>query len=51
MVTALNRAKTGSQKQALQAVREDLSAFVGEADQFDDITMLGFAYLGPQPRG
>ena len=51
MVAALNRAKTGSQKQALQAVREDLSAFVGEADQFDDITMLGFAYLGPQPQG
>jgi len=29
-------------------VRQELDAFVGEAPQFDDITMLGFRYLGPK---
>ena len=27
---------------------EDLAAFVGKEDQFDDITMLNFTYLGPE---
>lgn len=30
----------------LKKVREDMNAFVGEAEQFDDITMLGLEYRG-----
>ena len=30
----------------LPAIRKDLSDFEGETDQFDDITMLGFAFFG-----
>lgn len=30
--------------QMLSCVREDIDAFVGAAEQFDDITMLGFVY-------
>ena len=32
----------------LADVKEDMDAFVGEAEQFDDITMMGFRYNGPQ---
>jgi serine phosphatase RsbU (regulator of sigma subunit) len=27
-------------------VREDIQGFAGTAEQFDDITMLGFTYFG-----
>ena len=32
----------------LEAVRADVDAFVGEAEQFDDLTMLCLQYLGPR---
>lgn len=48
LLAALNAHRTESQKEVLEAVRQDLSAFVGEAEPFDDVTMLGFAYNGPQ---
>ena len=32
----------------LPAVRKDIADFVGKAEQFDDITMLGLTYLGPE---
>lgn len=32
----------------LPKVKEDIDRFVGSAPQFDDITMLGLRYLGPQ---
>ena len=32
-----------------RAVKEDLERFVGEAPQFDDITMLAVRYIGTQP--
>ena len=31
----------------LKIVKDDVDAFVGDAPQFDDITMLGLCYLGP----
>jgi len=31
----------------LKIVKDDVDAFVGDAPQFDDITMLGLRYLGP----
>ena len=40
MVAALNTAKTGSCSQLLEAVHQDVKSFAGEAEQFDDITML-----------
>lgn len=35
-----------SMEELLRDVSGDLHTFMGEADQFDDITMLGFRYLG-----
>ena len=46
MVSALNTLKDVSMAELLPAVRKDITAFTGGADQFDDITMLGFAYFG-----
>ena len=40
MLDALNRAKDGSCRRLLESLHGDVDAFVGEADQFDDITML-----------
>ena len=44
MIRALNASGSGTLQDALSAVQEDLAAFVGEEDQFDDITMLNFSY-------
>jgi sigma-B regulation protein RsbU (phosphoserine phosphatase) len=40
----LNRVNAGAPQEILAAVKEDLDAFVGEAPQFDDITMLCLEY-------
>ena len=32
-------------KQMLEAVRADIDSFAGEAEQFDDITMLAFEFF------
>ncbi len=40
MLDGLNRAKSGSCRQLLEALHNDVNSFVGSADQFDDITML-----------
>ena len=40
MLTALNSAKDAPCRQLLETVHRDVDAFVGGADQFDDITML-----------
>ena len=44
LVEVLNQNKDLPLKDLLPAVRQDIADFVGEADQFDDITMLGFRY-------
>ena len=46
LAQVLNRVKDAPMADALPAVRADIAAFVGDADQFDDITMLGLAYRG-----
>lgn len=33
-------------KHSLQNVKQEIDAFAGEAEQFDDITMLGMRYNG-----
>ena len=48
MLKALNTYKEASMEGLLKAVKYDLDDFVGEADQFDDITMIGFRYCGPR---
>ena len=46
MLTALNRNPAAAPEELLKNVRYDIDTFVGDADQFDDITMLGFHYKG-----
>ena len=46
MLTALNRDADAEPEELLHKVREEIDAFVGDAPQFDDITMLGFSYKG-----
>jgi sigma-B regulation protein RsbU (phosphoserine phosphatase) len=42
LLQVLNRKKDEKPRKLLPAVKEDVDAFVGEAPQFDDLTMLAF---------
>ena len=46
----LNKVKTGTPHDILPAIKEDIDAFVGEAPQFDDITMLCLEYKAKMER-
>lgn len=46
MLESLNREPDASPKELLENVRSDIDKFVGEAPQFDDITMMNFIYFG-----
>lgn len=46
MLEVLNANKEMSVTELLPAVRKDIESFAGDAPQFDDITMLGFAFFG-----
>lgn len=46
MTKALNANKDVSPGEMLRAVKTDIDAFVGEAPQFDDLTMLAMVYHG-----
>ncbi len=48
MIDALNEKKDCDQKDILFNMKTRIDEFVGDAPQFDDITMLGFAYFGPK---
>ena len=48
MLEALNEQPDASPQELLVNVRKAVDAFVGDAEQFDDLTMLNFRYLGPQ---
>ena len=48
MLEALNRAPDAQPEQILQNVTRDIDRFVAGAEQFDDITMLGFTYCGKE---
>ena len=50
LVVALNKHKDKDVYHLLPAVREEIDAFVGEAPQFDDITMLSFYYIGKESK-
>ena len=44
MIAALNEAPDAEPKQLLENVKGRIDDFVGDAPQFDDITMMCFAY-------
>jgi sigma-B regulation protein RsbU (phosphoserine phosphatase) len=48
MLAALNKDPDASPGQTLQNVMDSIHAFVGEAEQFDDITMMCIKYRGPK---
>ena len=48
MLKALNKNPDGDVKDILRNVRTYIDEFVGDAPQFDAITMLCFRYYGPE---
>ena len=48
LLKILDATRTKPLDQVLPAVRQDIADFAGDAEQFDDITMLGFDYVGPE---
>lgn len=46
MITALNESASGTPEEILNGVRRAVDVFVGEAEQFDDLTMLCIEYIG-----
>ncbi len=48
MLASLNSHGEDILQELLPNVKKDIDAFVGDAFQFDDLTMLGFDYYGPQ---
>jgi len=47
LIMTLNTLRQESEETLQKELRQDITRFVGAADQFDDITMLGFTYNGP----
>lgn len=50
MIEALNRAPEGTPKQILENVQQAVDEFVGDAEQFDDLTMLCLEYRGKKKK-
>ncbi len=50
LLEALNSDPGAGPEALMQTVRESVDRFVGDAPQFDDMTMLCLRYLGPEPR-
>ena len=48
MLEALNEAPEAEARRILEQVRLAVDAFVGDAEQFDDLTMLCLEYRGPE---
>ena len=48
MLVSLNEHKDGSLEEQLHGLKESIDEFVGDAPQFDDITMLLFEYHGKE---
>jgi sigma-B regulation protein RsbU (phosphoserine phosphatase) len=46
MLVTLNTVKNGSPEEILEGVHQEVNAFVGDAPQFDDLTMLCLEYKG-----
>ena len=50
MISALNACADASPQEILSGVRRAVDSFVGDAEQFDDLTMLCLEYRGPNPK-
>ena len=50
MIAALNACGEGNPEEILKKMRNTVDAFVGEAEQFDDLTMMCLEYKGPAKR-
>jgi len=48
LLNLLNQQQNASAKDICDAIKADVDAFVGEAEQFDDITLLCLTWRGPQ---
>ncbi len=48
LTDAVNGAAEGSTEEIIKAARKEIDAFVGEEEQFDDITMVCLEYVGQQ---
>lgn len=46
MLKSLNEATSEKPEDLFKSLKSDIDSFVGEAEQFDDVTMLGFQYMG-----
>ncbi len=51
MLQTLNEKPDAAPRELLERVKASIDTFVGEAPQFDDITMLGFTYFGGERDG
>ena len=49
LVALMNRQHGAAAASVCEAVKADVDAFAGEAEQFDDITMLCLTWHGPRP--
>ncbi|MCR4903931.1 MAG: SpoIIE family protein phosphatase [Butyrivibrio sp.] len=45
LIDSLNKSSDATSKELLSNVKKDIDEFVGDAPQFDDITMMSFRYL------
>ena len=48
LLNALNEDPEAIPEEVLKNVSRDINKFVGNAEQFDDITMMSFKYVGPE---
>lgn len=48
LIDALNNCREPGPEALIDSVSDGISEFVAEAEQFDDITMLSFTYMGPE---
>ena len=49
LLSAINSREFGSMEELCRFVKADVDAFVGDAPQFDDITMVALKYIGTPP--
>ena len=50
LLSAVSRAPSAKPEQLLAYVRQQIDLFAGQEPQYDDITMMGLMYNGPQDR-
>jgi sigma-B regulation protein RsbU (phosphoserine phosphatase) len=51
ILSNLNRLKDSAPKEIVKGMHSSIDAFAGEAEQFDDITMMCIEYFGTKDKG